>query len=78
MELTIDAIKKLDPKKDEIIVVRTSNIPSGPEMCHWAAQLREQGIDSLLLFVDDESDIYVLDEGMMARFEWVKKTCPST
>lgn len=72
MELTLESITKLNPQKDDVIVCRLSQQPTPETMQGLIDLFRANGVDALLLFVEDDSDIYILDEGRMAKFGWVR------
>lgn len=70
---TVKAVQKLSPKAKEIVVLQMDRMLSQRDMVAITQQFREAGIESLLFFLEDESEIYVLDEERMATFGWVRK-----
>lgn len=76
IDLLLVEIKKLEPKRDTIVIVR--NLEMEPEMreafmISVSRGMRDHEINALVFFLEDDSDIYMMDKEKMAEFGWVRK-----
>ena len=69
----VEQIKKLSPKREDILVMRLEDGCSPEWLQAISDKMREHGIDCIIITLADDSDIYVLNEEMMGEFGWVKK-----
>lgn len=72
MEHTLESVTKLSPQKNDVLVFRIRGQPLQEVMRRATAEFREHGIEAVLCFVEDDSDIYILDEARMAECGWVR------
>lgn len=73
-ELLVEQVKKLHLSASDILVARIPNWHRQIPQCQGLQRLLvEEGINNLLLIVDDEADIYIIDEAFMNRCGWYRK-----
>jgi len=70
--ITCAEIKRLSPQKGDILVLRLEHGAAPEAIARLGYELREAGIESPFIIIEDDSDIYMLNEKMMRGFGWVR------
>lgn len=68
----LSEIKKLTPQEGDVLVIRLPSLPPAEQVHTVSQQMRAQGIKSYLLVIDDDSEVYILDEAKMKHWGWIK------